>query len=89
MSDTMLKKPSVILAAAMAAALSIAAPPSAQAAATEKCYGVSIAGHNDCKTANSSCAGTAKADNQKDAFVVLPKGTCAKIVGGSLTPTKQ
>jgi uncharacterized membrane protein len=50
----------------------------------EKCYGVSKAGVNDCKTANSSCAGTSKTDAQKDAFLALPKGTCAKIVGGSL-----
>lgn len=54
----------------------------------EKCYGVAKAGKNDCQTANSSCAGTAKRDGQKDAFVLLPKGACEKIVGGSLEPGK-
>lgn len=54
----------------------------------EKCYGVAKAGKNDCQTANSACAGTAKKDAQKDAFVFLPKGTCEKLVGGSLKPTK-
>lgn len=54
----------------------------------EKCYGVAKAGKNDCQTANSACAGTAKKDGQKDAFVLLPKGTCEKIVGGSLEPGK-
>ena len=49
----------------------------------EKCYGVSKAGKNDCATKTSSCAGTAKEDNQSDAFVVVPKGLCGKLTGGS------
>ena len=52
----------------------------------EKCYGIAKAGHNDCQTATSSCAGTSKTDNQMDAFVYLPEGTCSKIPGGSLEP---
>jgi uncharacterized membrane protein len=50
----------------------------------EKCYGVAKAGKNDCATGSSSCAGTSKADGQKDAFIALPKGTCERLVGGSL-----
>ncbi|MEE9300839.1 MAG: DUF2282 domain-containing protein [Alphaproteobacteria bacterium] len=49
----------------------------------EKCYGVVKAGHNDCQTATSSCAGTSKADNQLDAWVYLPEGSCGKIAGGN------
>lgn len=52
----------------------------------EKCYGVAKSGRNDCQTASSSCAGTSTQDRQKDAFIALPKGTCSKIAGGSLTP---
>lgn len=52
----------------------------------EKCYGVAKAGKNDCQTATSSCAGTTKRDGQKDAWIYVPKGTCEKIVGGSLEP---
>ncbi|EEY97909.1 DUF2282 domain-containing protein [Vibrio mimicus] len=55
----------------------------ASAADNEKCYGVAKAGKNDCATKTGSCAGTAKMDNQKDAFVVLPKGVCDKLAGGS------
>lgn len=51
----------------------------------EKCYGVAKAGKNDCQTSTSSCAGTATQDRQKDAFIAVPKGTCGKIAGGSLT----
>ncbi|MFY2510201.1 DUF2282 domain-containing protein [Vibrio pectenicida] len=53
------------------------------AAEKEKCYGVSKAGKNDCATKSSSCAGTSKEDNQKDAFIVVPKGLCDKLVGSS------
>ena len=56
----------------------------ANAAEMEKCYGVAKAGKNDCQTANSSCAGTSKTDGQKDAWVLLPKGSCEKLTGGSL-----
>ncbi|MQX37713.1 DUF2282 domain-containing protein [Roseospira navarrensis] len=75
-----------IVAAAMTAAVAMAAPTTASAADMEKCYGVAKAGHNDCQTASSSCAGTAKMDGQGDAFVALPEGTCEKLVGGSLEP---
>ena len=50
----------------------------------ERCYGVSKAGKNDCATASSVCAGTAKQDDQKDAWVYVPKGTCDKLAGASL-----
>ena len=50
----------------------------------EKCYGVAKAEKNDCQTATSACAGTAKQDRQTDAFIAVPKGTCGKIAGGSL-----
>lgn len=50
----------------------------------ERCYGVSKASKNDCSTSSSVCAGTAKQDYQKDAWVYLPKGSCEKLAGGSL-----
>ncbi len=50
----------------------------------EKCYGVSKTGKNDCKTLSNACAGHSTADNQKDAFIALPAGTCERIVGGSV-----
>lgn len=49
----------------------------------EKCYGIAKAGKNDCGGKSQACAGHSKADNAKDAFVAVPKGTCNKIVGGS------
>ena len=74
----------IAIATALAAALAL--PVAAQGQGTmEKCYGVAKAGKNDCQTANSSCAGTSKKDNQVDAWVSLPKGACDKIVGGKLS----
>ncbi|HAS8249872.1 TPA: DUF2282 domain-containing protein [Vibrio vulnificus] len=66
---------------AMSGTMLTAAP--AMAAEKEKCYGVAKAGKNDCATKTSSCAGTSKEDNQKDAFVVVPKGLCGKLAGGN------
>jgi uncharacterized membrane protein len=50
----------------------------------EKCYGVVKAGKNDCaaKDGTHSCAGSAKVDSSKNEWVLLPKGTCDKLVGG-------
>jgi uncharacterized membrane protein len=74
----------IAIASALAAAIALPATVQAQGN-TEKCYGISKAGKNDCQTANSSCAGTSKKDAQADAWIAVPKGTCEKIVGGKLT----
>jgi len=50
----------------------------------EKCYGIAKAAKNDCQTSAGACAGTSKKDNQADAWLYVPKGTCDKIVGASL-----
>ena len=60
------------------------AKPNVHCAELERCYGVSKAGKNDCATATSACAGTAKQDDQKDAWVYLPKGTCEKLSDASV-----
>lgn len=64
------------------------ATPKMEKAAVEKCYGVAKAGKNDCAGGANSCAGHAMKDMDKGAFVALPKGACAKLAGGSLTPGK-
>ncbi len=49
-------------------------------AAVEKCYGVSMAGQNDCKAGEgTTCAGTAKMDYQANAWKNVPAGTCTSI----------
>lgn len=86
------KRLTASLTAALGAALAgLAASASAQQPTPapqptykfEKCYGIVKAGKNDCATNTSSCAGTAKRDNQPDSWVYVPTGTCDKIVGGT------
>lgn len=54
----------------------------------EKCAGIVKAGKNDCGTSKSSCAGTSKVDGDKEAWIAVPKGTCEKIVGGTVLKGK-
>ena len=56
----------------------------AASGSAEKCAGVAKAGKNDCGTSVSSCAATAKADRDPEAWILVPKGTCEKIAGGHL-----
>jgi uncharacterized membrane protein len=61
------------------AATTFAAEKDAKAdhANQEKCYGVALAGKNDCKAgAGTTCAGTSKKDYQGDAWKFVAKGTC-------------
>ena len=81
-------KTTLTIAAALGTALLLASQVQAQGPATEKCFGVAKAGKNDCQTATSSCAGTSKKDHEASAWLAVPKGTCEKIAGGSLTAAK-
>ena len=66
----------VASAVATAAAMSVGVTD-VRAAEKEKCYGVSLAGKNDCKAgAGTTCAGTSTVDYQGNAWTLVPKGTC-------------
>ena len=68
------------LATAFASA-SLAAPlPAEKMVGNEKCYGISLAGQNDCAAGpGTSCAGTSKTDYQGNAWKYVAKGTCASM----------
>jgi uncharacterized membrane protein len=91
-----MKSTQAILAATLAlslAALAGSASAADQQKPMEKCYGVSLAGQNDCAAgAGTSCAATSKTDYQGDAWTLVEKGTCTTIKTpkgfGSLKPTK-
>lgn len=91
-----MKTSALVLASALVGGVTLASVASAQSGPApqpsykfEKCYGVVKAAKNDCQTAHSSCAGTAKKDAQGDAWIYLPAGSCDKITGGSLEPKKS
>ena len=51
-----------------------------QAQAKEKCYGVSLAGNNDCAAGlGTTCAGTSTMDFQGNAWTLVDAGTCSDI----------
>ena len=46
----------------------------------EKCFGVSLAGENDCAAGpGTTCAGTSTVDYQGNAWTLVPAGTCGEI----------
>ncbi len=73
------------VAASVAAALAAQAS-SAQAGAKEKCYGISLAGENDCAAGpGTTCAGTSTVDYQGNAWTLVDAGTCENIVLPDMT----
>jgi uncharacterized membrane protein len=84
------------IAGALAAAFATHAAAPAQAQeAKEKCYGVSLAGQNDCAAGpGTTCAGTSTVDYQGNAWTLVPAGTCADVElpegrMGSLEPLER
>lgn len=76
MSNTM---KTLAVASAVAAAMA-AQTTTAQAASKEKCFGVSLAGENDCAAGpGTTCAGTSVTDYQGNAWTLVDQGTCAEI----------
>ena len=79
-------KTTVLVASALATVLSMSVGSSvAPAADNEKCYGIAKAGKNDCASAGHSCAGQSSKAADSNEFLSVPKGTCEKLVNGSLT----
>ncbi|MFP5375124.1 MAG: DUF2282 domain-containing protein [Gammaproteobacteria bacterium] len=49
----------------------------ADADGREKCFGVALAGRNDCAAGpGTTCAGTSKVDYQGNAWSYVPEGSC-------------
>jgi uncharacterized membrane protein len=90
---------SLALAGAFSAALAaIGSPASAGpvkvTAEKEKCFGIALAGQNDCAAGpGTTCAGTSKRDYQGNAWKLVPSGTCTTVQTpfgpGSLEPVTR
>ena len=95
----MITRPLAITALALGAlaagsALAQDKPMADSMAKVEKCYGVSMAGKNDCAAGpGTTCAGTSKVDYQGNSWKNVPAGTCTMIKTpkgmGSLAPMKS
>ena len=58
--------------------------------AKEKCYGVTLAGKNDCKAgAGTTCAGTSKVNYQGNAWALMPKGSCESLAWDKVLPENR
>lgn len=83
----------LILTAAIAGAVSAAAATSIRSAdaapswkeGAEKCSGMVKKGMNDCGANGHACGGQAAVDGDPKEWIYVPKGLCAKIVGGTVT----
>jgi uncharacterized membrane protein len=89
---------SLALAGALAAALAAISVQSNAAetptADKEKCFGISLAGKNDCAAGpGTTCAGTNKVDYNGQSWKLVPKGTCVTMTTpfgpGSLEPVAR
>ena len=96
MNTTSKKLATAALAAAVSSGIGmLTIPATANAASGDsvkvtmvKCYGIAKKGMNDCggKGTGHSCQGQAKIDSNQNDWLLIPKGTCNKIVGGSTMP---
>ena len=90
-------KSTTTIAAAVAAALGAlgASPMTAHAQDMEKCFGIALAGENDCAAgAGTTCAGTSTVDYQGNSWKLVPAGTCTAMElpddrMGSLEPLER
>ncbi len=68
------------LVGAVAASFSAVTVTEAHAQSKEKCFGVSLAGKNDCAAGpGTTCAGTSTVDYQGNAWTLVDAGTCTEI----------
>ena len=56
----------------------------AQKESMEKCAGIVKAGMNDCGANDHKCAGKSTVNSDPNEWIYLPKGTCKKVVGGTV-----
>lgn len=78
-------KTNIAAAAALATVMSLGVANAVEAASKtkEKCYGVALAGQNDCGNlaGTHSCAGQATEDNDIGEWRLVPAGTCKELGG--------
>jgi uncharacterized membrane protein len=55
----------------------------------EQCAGIAKAGKNDCATSTNDCHGHVTSNNNPEAWVYVPKGTCDRIAGGRVVKVKD
>lgn len=89
----MIMKTNIAAAAALATIMSLGVVDAVDAASKkkEKCYGVALAGQNDCGNlaGTHSCAGQATVDNDIGEWRLVPAGTCSDLGGHDRKAAKE
>jgi uncharacterized membrane protein len=87
----MMNKKQLLASAALAVTVATTVVAPAQAASKEKCYGVAMAGQNDCANlaGTHSCAGQSSLDNDFGEWKLVAKGTCEDLGGLLKTDAKK
>lgn len=69
----------------------LSTPALAQNSGKEKCYGIAMAGQNDCANlaGTHSCAGQSKMDKDKGEWKYVPTGTCKQMGGLNADEAKK
>jgi uncharacterized membrane protein len=76
----MMKHSLALMSAVTAAVAGVATTAAAQE--NEQCYGIALAGENDCAAGEgTTCAGTSTVDYQGNAWKYVPAGTCVAMMG--------
>jgi len=78
-----MNKKQLLASAALAVTIATTVAAPAHAGGKEKCYGVAMAGQNDCANlaGTHSCAGQSSVDNDSGEWKLVAKGTCEDIGG--------
>ena len=83
----------IAAAAALATVMALGVANAVEAAAKkkEKCYGVALAGQNDCGNlaGTHSCAGQSTVDNDIGEWRLVPTGTCTELGGYDKKAAKE
>jgi uncharacterized membrane protein len=88
------KNQTLVATAAVASLLALGAATAQAGAhaggmeAKEKCYGIAMAGQNDCAANGHSCQGQAKTDKDPSEWKNVPKGKCAEMGGSDMAGKK-
>lgn len=75
----------ILAAGLFSTAASAADGASKEMSKQETCYGIAMAGKNDCATGKHSCSGMATTDKSPDDYKLVPAAACEKS-GGKLKP---
>ncbi|MDX2369639.1 MAG: DUF2282 domain-containing protein [Colwellia sp.] len=78
-----MNKKQLLASAALAVTIATTVAAPVQAGGKEKCYGVAMAGQNDCANlaGTHSCAGQSSLDNDFGEWKLVAKGTCEDLGG--------